>query len=346
VSLTEELRRYGSDRGVDLIGCTSTEPFEVGRERRVADPVDVLSGARAVVVGACYVFGFERHAPSTPGSPRGRFGPWTRASLAAHAHGKQVISSFLGEAGFQVADSGDLPLKMAAVRSGIAQYGKNCIVHAGGYGSYLKLSGIVTDAPLDCADEPVESSDCGDCAACVDACPTGALREPYRLDMSRCVCAWLWGRPVAPEDRPHVGNHIFRCRYCQDACPKNSGLVPRREFPFPVEEGSDCPELIPLLFAEEEQCRRLLPAFVMQAGLETVQRNVAIALGNTGDPAAVGALSAALSHRASQVRAAAAWALGRIGGAAAATVLRSAAGTETDDSVAAEIRTALTAVGP
>jgi epoxyqueuosine reductase len=343
-ALTDDLKRHASSMGIDLVGCTSASPFLLGEERRQIDPRDTMPEARSIVVAACYVYGFEVHEPSEPGRPRGKFGPWTRASVAAAGYGERTIAEFLEARGYRVASPGNLPRKAAAVRAGIACYGKNSIVHADGFGSYLKLSAVLTDAELACVDGPIEVSDCGDCDACVRACPTGALAQPYRLAREKCICTWMWGDPIAADARAAVGAYIFRCGYCQDACPKNDGLTPRAGFPFELEAKPDCPELIPLVLGDERCYRSTLPEFILQAGVDTIRRNVIIATGNSGDPAAVPVLIDALSLPHPQTRAAAAWALGRLGGSAASAALRSRLPDEQDAAVREEIGQALRAL--
>ena len=344
MALIEDLMRYAEDRGVDLVGCTHVEPFFVGEERRKVDPRDAMANAETFVIAACYMYGFDTAEPSQPGRPRGRLGPWTRGSMAAVGHGERTLRRFFEERGFKALPVGDFPLKMAAVRSGVAFYGKNSIVHADGFGSYLKFSAILTNAKLDCVDRPVETSDCGDCTACVAACPTNALAEPVRLNRSRCITDMFWGRPIPRELRPKTNGYIFRCGFCQDACPKNHGLKPRAAWPFPLDGPTDRPELIPLLLGDEGYYRAALPEFALRAGIDTLRRNVAIALGNSGDPAAVPALIHALRLRHTETRAATAWALARLGRAETLAALESALEAEPDHEVRAEIADALAQV--
>jgi epoxyqueuosine reductase len=342
--LTDKLREFAKARGVDLVGCTSVHPFLVGEERRKLDPRNAMADAQTFVVAACYMYGFERAEPSLPGAPRGRFGPWTRGSMPAVGHGERTLRAFFEERGLKALPVGDFPLKMAAVRSGIACYGKNSIVHADGFGSYLKFSAVITNAKLDCVDRPIETSDCGDCTACVVACPTHALATPYRLNRDRCITAMFWGSPIPRELRCKTDGYIHRCGFCQDACPKNQGLKPRAAWPFPLEPKTDRPELIPLLLGDEGYYRAALPEFPLRAGIETLRRNVAVALGNSGDPAAILPLIQALATCLLQTRAAAAWALGRLGGAEARRALESALGPEQNQEVRAEIADALAQV--
>jgi epoxyqueuosine reductase len=340
MSLMDELHDHVSRAGIDLLGVTSPRSFFTGKERIEINPRRYMPGAEAVVVSACYMYGIDTPEPSQYDVPRGRFGPWTRAAMGAVRYGSGIVRSFLEAHGY-TAIAADLPFKMAAVRSGIALYGKNTIIHADGYGSYLKLSGVITNAPLDCVDRPLDMSDCGDCTECITACPTGALDRPYTLQREKCICAWMWGMPIPYDYRDKAGNYIFRCGYCQEACPKNENLTKRKSIPFVIDGMSDFPELIPLLIGDREYYKETLPEFVLLAGVETVRRNVAIALGNCGDPLAVPALVETLQSPVAAVRCAVAWALGRIGGADAATALKGAFEGEQERNVRGEIEKAI-----
>jgi epoxyqueuosine reductase len=149
-----------------------------------------------------------------------------------------------------------------------------------------------------------------------------------------------------------MGNWIFGCDLCQDVCPPNlrPGVPAHEEFrpgaadPAPEQDDASpgTPELIPLLTISPEEFRRRFGRTpVKRAKREGLQRNVAVALGNSGDRAAVPALARALREAAPLVRAHAAWALGRLGGADAAVALRSALASEEDSEVRAEIEAAL-----
>jgi epoxyqueuosine reductase len=316
MSLTSELREHAQAAGIDLIGVASAKPFLVGEERREVDPREYLPGAQAIVVTACYVFlGQENVPPSAPGRPLGRIGmsPGAR-HRAARYYSERIVSEFLASSGYEAVISNKVPFKMAAVRSGIASYGKNCLVHADGFGSFIELACIITDAPLESADGPAERSDCGNCTACMEACPTGALDGPYRFARNLCMSYWLGvGAPIPPEFRETIGDSILRCDLCRRVCPRNRGLLPREDAPFEV-DSHDPPDLIPLLLGDADYYRKVLPGFDEYASVDVVHRNVAIALGNIGDPAAVPALVQASGSDLPEVREAALWALDKIMG--------------------------------
>jgi epoxyqueuosine reductase len=266
-----------------------------------------------MVVCAYYFYDGKTTIPSAPGIPRGKIGPGTRVFPAMAEHCQKVIQRFLTEKGYSARVSDDIPLKPMAVRTGIGFYGKNSIIHAEEYGSYIELSCLITDAPLEGEEHSYKLSDCGDCNICVEACPTGAIYEPYKLNRSLCICLWMWGAPIPHELREKVSNRIFRCEACQEVCPKNQNLAPRQSFPIELETTSDNPELIPLLWGDEDYYKKTLPRFALSAGVETIRRNVAIALGNIGDKKAMPALTQTLEHPDSNVRSYVAWALEKFG---------------------------------
>lgn len=314
MSLTSNLREYTKSAGIDLTGVTSAREFLVGDEQRAADPCDYLPDARSIVVTACYMYlGPKETPPAVPGTPRGRVGSYSGAYLTARHYSEELVSRYLKEAGYAAVISNKIPFKMAAVRAGIAYYGKNCLVHAEGFGSYLELGCVITNAPLDAAEESVKRSDCGDCTACLSGCPTGAIDSPYHVVRDQCMGRWLGnGLPVPREFREKVGDLIWRCSLCHEVCPLNRGLTPREQVPFQGLAFDDNPELILLLAGDAEYYRKILPGFDVYTGLETLHRNVSIALGNSGDPAAIPALTRALESPDSEVREAAAWALEKL----------------------------------
>ena len=94
------------------------------------------------------------------------------------------------------------------------------------YGTFLALGGIVTDAPL-LPDNGTEKNRCGKCRACQEACPTGALEEPYRLKRERCL-SYLYQQDTLSKDTcEFMGNRIIECEICQSVCPWNKEHLER-----------------------------------------------------------------------------------------------------------------------
>jgi len=344
MSLTEELKEYALKHGVELIGVTSTEAFELdGLGKPLVAPRTYLENAKSVVMYGFY-FGSPLPEPSRPDTPLGRLSPGMGAFYAMHEHCCGVIMEYLNEKGYNAVKrerEAKIALKPLAVKAGIGVYGKNSLVYAKGFGSWIYLECVITDAPLEAEDRHYKISDCGDCTACMEACPTNAIKEPYKVIPSLCIAQWLDGGPISRQFREEVGNRLTGCEICQEVCPKNQGLTPRGHYPVEIEEKSDSPELIPLLLGDEDYYKTVLPSFVLEMDISTLRRNVALALGNIGDPIAVPTLVKSLSYSESEVRSYAAWALGRIGDKKARDALTQLRNSEIDSEVQKEIKVAL-----
>ena len=197
---------------------------------------------------------------------------------------------------------------------------------------------------------------CGQCTRCLDACPTDAFAGPFHLDPQRCISYWTIEsrQPVPRSLRGMFGNRIFGCDICQEVCPWNQRLEERtpllsglaaqqaRVAP-PLLEGFDrgMPYwLEPAAFAE-----RWRQSPLKRAKRTGILRNVCVALGNWGDPAAFTGLEAAAADEAALARGHAAWALGELlrrhSDQRAATCLESLLGEERDEWVREEIGAAL-----
>ena len=142
--------------------------------------------------------------------------------------------------------------------------------------------------------------------------------------------------------RPLVGNHIFGCDICQEVCPFNVKAKPTSEAAYRPRDGLHMPDLIALMaLTDEEFLRQFRGSPIRRAKRRGLLRNVAVALGNSQSREAVPALIRALEDREPLVRAHVAWALGRIGGAAAVAALKRRLEREEDSEVKAEITEAL-----
>ena len=260
-------------------------------------------------------------------------------------------------------DTGRMVDRAVAQRAGLGWYGKNTNILTHGWGSWVFLAEIVTNLPLAPEDvDPPLKANCGHCEICLHACPTGALPAPYVLDNRRCISyLTIELRESIPlELRPLMGNLIFGCDICQQVCPVNlvaerrlglrqAGATnvhpvlfqPHQTFRPRPATGSN-PELIPLLKLTEEEFReRFRGSPIKRTKRRGLLRNVCVALGNSGDRAAVPALCEALHHEESLVRGHAAWALGQLGGAQARRTLEEALVSEADADVQLEMRCAL-----
>jgi epoxyqueuosine reductase len=318
-----------------------------------ADPRALLPEARSMVVVAL------GHGPlvplRTPGGLR-------TGRVAAYARGRDYHTVMKDKlyalarrctelAGRPVAarvcvDTAPLLEREAARRAGVGFLGKSAMCIVPGLGSTVLLGVLLVDVELE-PDRPVDPG-CGRCTACLDRCPTGAFVAPHVVDARRCV-AYLTIEhtgPIPRDLRPAIGDRIFGCDECQDVCPFNA--VPGRgaSEDLASQRELEAVDLVALLELGAAGYRKLVRGTAMRRTHRAqLARNAAIALGNSGDPAAVPPLVRALERdRYPLVRGHAAWALGRLGGDAAEAALRHAERADPDAAVREEAAAALSAL--
>lgn len=242
------------------------------------------------------------------------------------------------------ADTGPLVDRSAAIRAGVGSRGRNTCVYAGEYGSWVVLGELATDIDLQ-PDEPGALDLCSGCAnRCMEACPTGAICAPYVVDVRICISHITQSKGYIPHElREKLGTRIYGCDTCQSACPQNDKAKRGNVAEFAPSRGIGAhPDLLSLLNIGVDEFRaRIGPTTIGWIRRTRFRRNVAVALGNIGDPAAVPELVEALGDREPIIRGHAAWALGKIGGSGARVALEHALSRETDPVVAGEIESAL-----
>jgi epoxyqueuosine reductase len=139
-----------------------------------------------------------------------------------------LLESILIPSGFYV-QKAKLPWKLLAVRSGLAQYGKNNITYVDGLRSYHRLAVFISDLPADEDhwQEPQVLERCENCEACMNACPAGAITAGrFLLHGERCLTFHNERKGVFPEwIKPSWHNCLVGCMYCQKACPVNKDVV-------------------------------------------------------------------------------------------------------------------------
>ncbi|RMH16434.1 MAG: tRNA epoxyqueuosine(34) reductase QueG [Acidobacteria bacterium] len=363
------LRRWALEEGFDRAGVASLEPSEHGGHlrrwlargehaemaymaRRVEvreDPARLLPGARSALCVA-----LQYHPLRGGEEPAGDL--WPR--VARYARGRdyhdvmgkalkrlaeRIRRAFPDCATRPYVDTGPILERELAARAGLGVFGKNTCLLDRRWGSYFLLGELLLS--LDLAAPAAPASDlCGRCTRCLEACPTGALVKPYELDSRRCISYWtIEHRGPFPEAaRRMVGDWVFGCDVCQEVCPYNrrpaAGGHPQLALP-PARRELDLAGLLAL--DRQGYVERFAKSAMKRAKLEGLQRNAAVAMGNRGEERYLPALAAALRRASPLIRRHAAWALGRIGGDAAAGALRRAWAGEVDPAVRDEIELAL-----
>ena len=335
VSLEQQIRRQAAVLGFTLCGFTRLSPLpresffshwlaqghagEMGylaREpQRRLDPALPFPEAKSVIC-----LGYPYSPPSVPEID---WRSQLRGRIAAYAAGvdyhdiiqaklktlvAQLQATIPGLWARAYVDTGPLFEREWAYRSGLGWFGKNTMLLHKGSGSWFFLAEILVSVELD--GEGIAQAHCGTCTRCLTACPTNALDDGYILKAPLCISYLTIEHrgPIPYELRPKIGNWIFGCDVCQEVCPWNKKFAqPREDL---VEELY--PSLVELLQLDEAGFRaRFAHSAMRRAKRRGLLRNVAIALGNSGNPQAIGPLCRALDDAEPLIRGHAAWALGR-----------------------------------
>jgi epoxyqueuosine reductase len=227
------------------------------------------------------------------------------------------ISAEIGPFGHRVfVDSAPVLEVEIAKRAGIGWRGKHTLLLDRSGGSAFFLGELFLDVALP-ADEPT-SAHCGQCTACISACPTGAIVAPYKVDARRCISyLTIELKGAIPEEfRPLLGNRIYGCDDCQLVCPWNRFARVSAEPDFATRNGLDAASLVELFaWSAEEFEQRMAGSAIYRIGYERWLRNIAVALGNAPTTDAVLAALRARSDDASAlVREHVQWALAQHAG--------------------------------
>lgn len=168
-----------------------------------------------------------------------------------------------------------------ATRSGLGWRGKHTLTLSRQGGSMFFLGEIFLNIAL--PETPAVSDHCGQCQACLTACPTGAIVAPYRLDARRCISYLTIEHtgPIPEALRPLMGNRIYGCDDCQLICPWNKYAQPATVADFDARSTLSTVHLVQAMNASEEDfLRQTEGSPIRRIGHERWLRNVAVALGN------------------------------------------------------------------
>jgi epoxyqueuosine reductase len=210
-------------------------------------------------------------------------------------------------------DTAPLLEKPFAARAGLGWQGKHTNLVSRDFGSWLFLGAILTD--LDLLPDPPETDHCGQCRACLDACPTKAFPMPYRIDARRCISYLTIEHqgPIPHALRSAIGNRVYGCDDCLAVCPWNKFAKAGRETKLAARADLNAPPLAELARLDEASFRALFAGGpIKRIGRARFVRNVMIAIGNSNDCALAPAAAERLEDDAPLVRGAAVWALAQL----------------------------------
>ena len=299
-----------------------------GADKR-RDPVKILPGAKSMIVLALnYWQGVEvdvspasrKKAADTP-KVFGATGRIARYAWGDDYHDViavklQKIDKFLSDlGGLQkcYVDTGPILERDYAAQAGIGWHGKSTMLIDEHLGTWFFLAEILTTLELP-PDEPAKDR-CGKCTRCIDACPTGAITSPHHVDARRCISYLtieLKGS-IPLEFRPLIGNRIFGCDDCLDACPWNRFAQVSRESAFSARRSTTGFSLRDYLQLNDLEFRDLFRnSPIKRIKRRGFLRNVCVALGNVGTEEDLPALAQAAADSEPLIAEHAAWAIAQI----------------------------------
>ena len=262
-------------------------------ERRT-DPRIVVPGAQSVIVLALSYF----QGPETPDS-RFKIARYARNDDYHDLIEKKLrdLNSFLdAQGGTQrsYVDTGPVLERDFATESGLGWNGKSTMQLSRQLGTWFFLCEIITTLALP-IDKPARDM-CGKCTRCIDACPTGAITAPHRLDARKCVSYLTIEHkgPIPLEYRRAIGNRLYGCDDCLDACPWNRFAQASNEAAFQARESVFAKKLTDFLTLTDEKFRTLFARSpIKRIKRPAFLRNVCVVLGNVGTAGDIPALESA-----------------------------------------------------
>jgi len=247
-----------------------------------ADPTNSLPNARSIVVVAMNYHTSHKHEDD---SAKGKLSRYAWGDDYHDILGEKLrllldwIKTELPEAQGKVCvDTAPMMDKAWAVRSGLGWLGKHSNVITTDLGSWVFIGSLILNVDLDYETETV-ADHCGTCTACLDACPTAAIVEPYVVDSRKCISyatIELRDETLPPDIAANLNGWLYGCDICQDVCPWNRFEQPTEESRFEPRSGETSLDLDTLATMEHDNyVTRFRRSAVKRAKLNGLKRNAA-----------------------------------------------------------------------
>ncbi|MFH2035764.1 MAG: tRNA epoxyqueuosine(34) reductase QueG [Candidatus Zixiibacteriota bacterium] len=243
----DEIKNIAVELGADLVGIAQAEPITMAKERFLKwlklgyqgeldylakyqaerfDPGNLLSGAKSIISIGVNYYPNDNDIAKTKKPYKVAYYAWgddyhitLRKILRKLRNGLKRIEPKLN--GRICVDTAPFMDVYWAERAGLGWQGKHSNLVTTGYGCFINIGALVIDQPVDKYDEPCLNH-CGNCTACIESCPTGAIIEPYILDATKCISYWTIESKVdtfPPDISKKLNGAVFGCDICIAACP-------------------------------------------------------------------------------------------------------------------------------
>jgi epoxyqueuosine reductase len=304
------LYRQRIARGFLTAGRTPRRGFEPADLRLRFDPRRSLKSVRTVICAAVpYNVEFLQASKPRYAGQVARVG-WGRDYHLVVGERLRKIVQFLRDGlgdleAVTMVDTGPLQERGFAVRAGIGWIGKNNTLIVPQVGSFVFLGEVLVDRELE-PDEPMRR-DCGACRKCIEACPTGALVEPYMLDTRRCLSFLTQIPELAPQEVvPKLDGRLYGCDVCQEVCPHNVAAPKIGDREFLPAKLLPKPDLAQIVRMDARSYIDVVGGTSVEwVGRTVLQKNAVVALGRYAVPEAAGLIQNARQDPRSAIRAAA-----------------------------------------
>ncbi|CAE6734378.1 Epoxyqueuosine reductase [Paraburkholderia nemoris] len=301
-------------------GCHGEMDYMAKHGMKRARPAELVAGTRRVITariaylpaetlsGKAHESALQESPPTPPdwrAAEHARLADPSAAVVSIYARGRdyhkvmrnrlqhlaEKIEAEIGAFGYRVfTDSAPVLEVELAQKAGIGWRGKHTLLLQRDAGSLFFLGEIYVDVPLptDAETSPDDApetpgSHCGSCTRCIDACPTGAIVAPYKVDARLCISYLtieLKGN-IPLEMRPLIGNRVYGCDDCQLVCPWNKFAQAAPVADFDVRHGLDRATLVELFaWSADEFDTRMQGSAIRRIGYESWLRNLAVGMGN------------------------------------------------------------------